>query len=82
MSIARFCQRNDISEALYYKLQVNGLGPKTMRLGKRTLITTEAESRWRKERERKPVSVEALDKVRRDKARRARERNAIQPVVT
>jgi hypothetical protein len=83
MSIARFCSRNDISEALYYKLQVNGLGPKTIRLGKRTLITVEAERAWRKARERKAVSVEALDKQRRDKLRKVRERNAnTQPVVT
>jgi hypothetical protein len=83
MSIARFCVRNDISEPMFFKLKANGLGPKTMELGGRTLITTEAESRWRKARERKPVSVEALDQVRRDKARKARERNANnQPVVT
>jgi hypothetical protein len=67
MSIARFCRRNDLSEPLYYKLQVNGLGPKTMRVGARTLISIEAERRWRQERERKPVNVEALDKARRER---------------
>jgi hypothetical protein len=66
MSIARFCRRNDISEPMYFKLQANGLGPKTLELGGRTLITVEAERRWRQARERKPVSVEALDKARRD----------------
>src|SRR6516162_10192026 len=29
MSITRFCRRNDISEPMYFKLQANGLGPKT-----------------------------------------------------
>jgi hypothetical protein len=67
MSIKRFCLRNDISEAMYYKLQANGFGPRTMQLGARTLITIEAESRWRKERERNPVSVEAADAARRQR---------------
>jgi hypothetical protein len=66
MSIARFCVRNDISEPYFFKLKANGLGPNTMRLGARTLITAEAERRWRQARERKPVSVEAIDKVRRE----------------
>jgi hypothetical protein len=70
MSIARFCRRNEISEPMYYKLQSNGIGPKTIRLGKRTLITVEAERRWRQARERKPVSVEALDKARRQRKKR------------
>jgi hypothetical protein len=67
MSIARFCLRNDISEPMYFKLRANGLGPKTTQLGARTLITVEAERRWRQARERKPVSVEALDKTRRER---------------
>jgi hypothetical protein len=67
MSIARFCRRNDISEPMYFKLAANGLGPKTTQLGGRTLITAEAERRWRQARERKPVSVEALDKKRRER---------------
>jgi hypothetical protein len=74
MSIARFCVRNDISQPMYFKLQTNGLGPKTTQLGARTLITIEAERRWRQARERKPVSVEALDKARRE--RNARKRGA------
>jgi hypothetical protein len=76
MSIARFCVRNDISEPMYFKLQANGLGPKTTQLGARTLITIESEKRWRLARERKAVSVEALDKKRRE---RKRVRTAIAP---
>jgi hypothetical protein len=70
MSIARFCRRNDLSEPMYFKLQANGLGPKTIRLGARTLITVEAERRWRQARERKAVNVEALDKKRRERGRK------------
>jgi hypothetical protein len=64
MSISRFCRRNSISEPFFFKLKANGLGPRTMNVGKRTLITNEAEADWRKERERQPVSVEALDRAR------------------
>jgi hypothetical protein len=67
MSIKRFCLRNDISEAMYYKLQANGLGQRTMALGARTLITIEAETDWRDERERNPVNVEAADVARRQR---------------
>jgi hypothetical protein len=65
MSIRRFCLRNDISESMYFKLQANGLGPRTMELGARTLIAIEAEADWRRERERNPVNVEAADAARR-----------------
>ena len=59
---------------MYYKLQANGLGPRTIQLGARTLITIEAETRWRKERERNPVNVEAADAA----ARRERKDAAAQ----
>jgi hypothetical protein len=56
---------------MYFKLQANLLGPKTMRLGSRVLITIEAERRWRQARERTPVSVETLDRKRRKRERQA-----------
>jgi hypothetical protein len=67
MSIAEFCWQHSLSEPYYSKLQKNGLGPKTIKLGARILITQEAAARWRRLRERKPVSVEALDKARRER---------------
>jgi hypothetical protein len=72
MSIARFCQRNDISAPMFYKLKANRLGPKTINLGARTLITIESERRWRQARERRAVNVEALDRPRRDRNRSKR----------
>jgi hypothetical protein len=52
MSIAEFCRRHSLSEALYHKLQKRGLGPKTFKAGARTLITTESAAAWRKAQER------------------------------
>jgi hypothetical protein len=69
MSIKRFCLRNDISSAMYFKLQANGLGPRTIALGARKLIAVESEADWRRERERNPVNVEAADVARRRRNR-------------
>jgi len=50
-SIREFCEAHGISEGLYYKLKKQGLGPREMRVGSRTLITIEAAADWRRERE-------------------------------
>jgi hypothetical protein len=52
MSIAQFCDRHGISEAFFYLLQKDGLGPDVMEVGGRVLISDEAAKRWRKARER------------------------------
>lgn len=54
-NIPKFCNAHGISEAFYYKLRGDGLGPDETRLGKKNkvvLITAEAAARWRAERER------------------------------
>lgn len=56
-AIPEFCIRHRISESFYHKLQSLGLGPKTMRLLGRTLITREAAAQWRAEREAASASV-------------------------
>ena len=48
--IAEFCKRHSISEAFFHKLVGLGLGPTTMKVGSRTLISREAAARWRAER--------------------------------
>jgi hypothetical protein len=53
MSIAEFCRRHDLSQPFYFKLQKQGRGPKTIKLGARTLITVEAASKWRRAQERR-----------------------------
>ena len=50
-SIASFCQRHGISESFFHKLKAKGVGPVTMRVGARTLISAEAAARWQRERE-------------------------------
>jgi hypothetical protein len=50
--IPKFCNAHGISEAFYYKLREDGLGPDEIRLGNKVLISQEAAARWRAERER------------------------------
>jgi hypothetical protein len=50
-SIHEFCFAHRISVDHYFKLQRLGLGPDVMKVGTRTLISIEAATRWRKQRE-------------------------------
>jgi hypothetical protein len=51
-SIQQFCEAHGISLDFYFKLQRQGLGPRTMKVGARTLISIEATAAWRRDRER------------------------------
>ena len=51
MSIKQFCQRHGISESWFYQLQRDGMAPRTIKIGKRTLITPEAAAEWRRQNE-------------------------------
>src|SRR5215475_12113640 len=46
-SISTFCRRHNISESFYHKLKVQGLGPATLKVGTRVLISKQAARRWR-----------------------------------
>ena len=48
-SIKEFCRRHGISLSFYFKLQAQGLGPVTMRVGTRVLITKDAARGWSKQ---------------------------------
>ena len=50
-SIRQFCQAHSISVDTYFRLQRVGLGPVTMKVGGRTLISVEAAAAWRRDRE-------------------------------
>jgi len=50
-SVASFCVAHGISQAFYFKLKNQGLGPDEMRLGSRIFITHESAARWRTVRE-------------------------------
>jgi hypothetical protein len=51
LSIHAFCALHGISEDMYFKMQREGWGPTTMKVGSRTLISHEAAAAWRAERE-------------------------------
>jgi hypothetical protein len=53
-SIQEFCKAHGISEALYYKMQNAGTGPRVMEVGTRRLISQEAAADWRRSREGPP----------------------------
>ena len=50
-SIRQFCEAHSISVDTYFRIQRVGLGPATMKVGGRTLISVEAAAAWRRERE-------------------------------
>ncbi len=50
-SVADFCREHAISRGLFYQLLKDGKGPKTMKLGRRTLISQEAAQEWRRRME-------------------------------
>jgi hypothetical protein len=51
-TVIDFCTQHRISRSLFYKLLRNGNGPRIMKAGKRTLITSEAAEAWRRSKER------------------------------
>jgi hypothetical protein len=50
-SVRDFCIAHCISEDMFFKMQRQGLTPKTMKVGARTLVSMEAAAGWRRERE-------------------------------
>jgi len=51
-TVIDFCNQHRISRSLFYKLLRNGKGPRIMKVGKRTLITSDAAEAWRRTKER------------------------------
>jgi hypothetical protein len=50
-TVPEFCEAHRISQAKYYEMKKEGWGPVEMELGRRRLISYEAASLWRRERE-------------------------------
>jgi hypothetical protein len=50
-TVDEFCADNNICRATFYNLRKIGRGPRIMKVGSRTLITTEASSDWRRQME-------------------------------
>lgn len=73
-TIEEFCARNGgFSDVTYYKLRNAGLGPKEMDVNNLVLISIEAETEWRRERENPPAD----ERKRRHEARRAKSAKAV-----
>jgi excisionase family DNA binding protein len=51
-SVAEFCHQHGISRGTFYKLLGEGRGPKAVKIGRRTLISSEAAEEWRRRMER------------------------------
>lgn len=50
-SVSEFCQAHGICRATFYNLKRNGEAPRTMLVGGRVMISFEAATIWRAERE-------------------------------
>ena len=48
LTVAQLCERNQISHVHFYELRKQGRAPRIMKLGRRTLITVQAEADWHK----------------------------------
>ena len=51
-SVAEFCRAHGISRGTFYRLLGEGLGPKAVKIGRRTLVSVEAAAEWRTRMER------------------------------
>src|SRR5262245_39595432 len=56
-TIPEFCAANRISESMYHKLKSLGLGPREMDVGRRRIITPEANAKWQAAGEREAASL-------------------------
>lgn len=50
-SVPEFCELHRLSRATFYNLQREGLGPRVMKCGRRTLIARESAEAWRRQME-------------------------------
>ncbi|NYT58229.1 hypothetical protein H0A65_04745 [Alcaligenaceae bacterium] len=48
-SIKEFCDAHGITKVTIYKMLKEGTGPRIMKVGARTLISTEAAAEWRRQ---------------------------------
>lgn len=50
-TVDEFCRSHRISRVKFYELLRDGRGPRTMRIGRRQLISREAAAEWRRQME-------------------------------
>jgi excisionase family DNA binding protein len=51
-SVSEFCHAHGISRGTFYKLLSENRGPRAVKIGRRTLISSEAAEEWRRRMER------------------------------
>jgi predicted DNA-binding transcriptional regulator AlpA len=54
-SVIQFCKDQNMSRGMFYKILKKGLGPKIMKIGRLTRISSSAITEWRKYMEEKSV---------------------------
>jgi hypothetical protein len=64
-TIKEFCDRYRIALSFFFKLQKQGKGPRTMRIGSKVLIMAQAAADW-------VAAIEAESDIKRAKAHRAK----------
>jgi predicted DNA-binding transcriptional regulator AlpA len=55
--IRSFCEANHISRGFFYKIAAEGKGPRTIRIGRKVLISREAAAEWRQRMEADDTSA-------------------------
>lgn len=59
LSVEAFCQVHAISRSSFYELKREGLAPRVMKIGRRTLISAEAAADWRRAMEKATAAHES-----------------------
>ena len=59
LDVKSFCESNRICKGLFYELLKQGNGPRITKVGRRTLISPEAELDWRKQMEQQTTQSAA-----------------------
>jgi hypothetical protein len=55
-TVDEFCDDNRISRATFYEVLKNGTGPRTFKVGRKTLISAESAAAWRRSMETEPTA--------------------------
>ena len=58
-TVAQFCDDHNIGRTLYYQLEKDGKAPRSMKVGRRRLISAEAAAEWRARMERETAEAAA-----------------------
>lgn len=56
-TVAQFCDDHNVSRTHFYSLLKEGKGPRLMRVGRRSLVSSEAAADWRKAMEAQTATV-------------------------